>query len=105
MFSDNYLEQTFNYPTATDKRTTPPMSYCISVLNTNTYEPLPLIGNRVFVEFIGAETDAETTGISLTPSPSPRGEGSGYSYNLNGQRVDASYKGVIIQNGRKVFRK
>ena len=105
MFSDNYLEQTFNYPTATDKRTTPPMSYCISVLNTNTYEPLQLIGNRVFVEFIGAETDAETTGISLTPSPSPRGEGSGYSYNLNGQRVDASYKGVIIQNGRKVFRK
>ena len=106
MFSDNYLEQSFNYPAATDKCTTPPMSYCISVLNTETYEPLPLIGNRVFVEFIQSDSDSETTGIeSLTTSPSPKGEGSGNTYNLNGQRVGASYKGMIIQNGRKVIKR
>jgi hypothetical protein len=60
------------------------------------------MGNRVTVEFLEAE---ETTGISLTPSPSPKGEGSGYTYNLNGQRVDAGYKGIIIQNGRKVYKR
>ena len=27
------------------------------------------------------------------------------AYNLAGQRVDASYKGVVIQNGRKLLRK
>ena len=103
LFDDNYLEQSFNYPKATDTRTTSPMSYCISVLNTDTYEPLPLIGDRVYVEFLPSAS--ETTGISLTPSPSLKGEGSGHSYNLSGQRVGASYKGIIIQNGRKVIRK
>ena len=27
------------------------------------------------------------------------------TYNLNGQRVNDSYKGIIIRNGRKIFRK
>ena len=42
----------------------------------------------------------EPAGIeSLTPDPSPKGEGS--RYNLRGQKVDASYKGIVIQNGKK----
>ena len=102
LFDDNYFDQSFTYAAANDNRTTAPMSYCITVLNDDTYELLPLLGNRVTVEFLEAE---ETTGISLTPSPSPKGEGSGYTYNLNGQRVDAGYKGIIIQNGRKVYKK
>ena len=102
LFDDNYFDQSFTYAAANDNRTTAPMSYCITVLNDDTYELLPLMGNRVTVEFLEAE---ETTGISLTPSPSPKGEGSGYTYNLNGQRVDAGYKGIIIQNGRKVYKR
>ena len=65
MFNDNYFNQSFNYATGTDNRTTTPMSYCITVLNANTYELLPLMGDRVNVEYIE----------SLTPSPSPKGEG------------------------------
>ena len=102
LFDDNYFDQSFTYAAANDNRTTAPMSYCITVLNDDTYELLPLMGNRVTVEFLEAE---ETTGISLTPSPSPKGEGSGYTYNLNGQRVDAGYKGIIIQNGRKMYKR
>ena len=102
MFEDNYFDQSFNYATANDNRTTAPMSYCITVYNTDTYEILPLMGDCVNVEFIES---AETTGISLTPSPSPKGEGSGYTYNLNGQRVGAGYKGIIIQNGRKIYKR
>ena len=103
MFNDNNEEQSFNYPDATDTRATGPMNYCISVLNTDTHEPLPLWGDRVYVRFIPSA--GETTGMSLTPDPSPTGEGSGYTYNLNGQRVDASYKGIVIQNGRKMIKR
>lgn len=44
----------------------------------------------------------EPSGIeSLTPSP----KGKGSLYNLRGQKVDASYKGIVIQNGKKYLRK
>jgi hypothetical protein len=29
----------------------------------------------------------------------------GYIYNLSGQRVDASYKGLVIKNGKKLIQK
>ena len=104
MFDDNYFEQSFHYPDITDKRTTAPMSYCISVLNTETYEPLPLLGNRVYVEFIQPET--ETTGWSLPPTPSLRGGvPEGPLYNLSGQRVSKPTKGLYIVKGRKVIMK
>ncbi len=102
LFDDNYYNQSFLYASNTDTRTTAPMSYCITVLNTDTYELLPLMGDRVTVTFIPL---GSTTGISLTPSPSPKGEGSGYIYNLSGQRVNASYKGIILQNGRKMIKR
>ena len=102
LFNDNRLEQTFNYATATDSRTTAPMSYCLTVLNTDTYELLPLMSDRVYVEFVGA---SKATGISLTPNPSPIGEGNTLMYNLSGQRVGASYKGIILQNGRKYIKR
>jgi hypothetical protein len=77
------------------------MSYCITLYNTDTYELLPLIGDGVYVEFI--EPAGETTGIS-TPLSTQRGAG-GESYNLHGQRVGASYKGIILQNGRKYIKR
>ena len=46
----------------------------------------------------------EPAGIeSLTPDPTPKGEGS--RYNLRGQKVDSSYKGIVIQNGKKYLRR
>jgi hypothetical protein len=102
MFDDNFLEQSFNYPVDTDTRATGPMSYCISVLNSDTFEPLPLLGDRVYVEFISSA--GEATGIDTV-----KGEGfmvhDSKSYNLSGQRVGAGYKGIIIQNGRKVMKR
>ena len=99
MFNDSYYNQSFLYATGTDNRTTTPMSYCITVLNTNTYELLPLMGDRVNVEFIGT---GETTSVETVQSSKFNDQS---SYNLNGQRVGASYKGIILQNGRKVIRR
>lgn len=101
LFDDNDYEQSFNYPDITDNRTTTPMSYCISVFNTDTFEPLPLLGNRVFVEFVGAD---EATGIENVQTSNLKPQTS-KAYNLSGQRVSASYKGIILQNGRKIYRK
>jgi hypothetical protein len=101
MFEDTYFDQSFNYATNADSRSTGPMSYCITVLNEDTYEPLPLMGDRVSVQFISS---GSATGINTV-----KGEGvmvhDSKSYNLSGQRVGAGYKGIIIQNGRKVMKR
>lgn len=101
MFEDNYYDQSFLYASDNDTRTTTPMSYCITLYNTDTYELLPLIGDRVYVEFLQAA--GETTGISEMEKM--RNGENEKCYNLSGQRVDASYKGIVIQNGRKVIRR
>ena len=101
MFDDNYFDQSFLYASKTDSRTTAPMSYCLTVFNTDTYEPLPLLGDRVSVEFL---EPAETTGVNTVKGEGFMVNGS-ESYNLNGQRVGASYKGIIVKNGRKVIKR
>ena len=102
MFNDNYYDQSFSYATANDTRTTAPMSYCLTLLNAKTYELLPLLGNRVSIEFLvpaGAPTGIDTV----------KGEGfmvhDSKSYNLNGQRVDENYKGITVQKGRKIYKR
>jgi hypothetical protein len=77
------------------------MSYCITLLNAKTFELLPLMGDRVFVEFL---VPAGATGIDTV-----KGEGftvnDSESYNLNGQRVNSNYKGIIVQKGRKIYKR
>ena len=52
----------------------------------------------------GSGTINETTGIScLTPDPSPKGEGSVYT--LDGRKANASSKGIVIQDGKKIIKK
>jgi len=104
MFEDTWFDQSFNYATNADSRTTGPMSYCITVLNEDTYEPLPLMGDRVSVQFISS---GSATGID---SPEVEVQSSKFKvqspmFNLSGQRVGAGYKGIIIQNGRKVMKR
>ncbi len=83
-----------------------PMSYCFTAYDNKTYENLPLTNDRIEIVVYGYTEQSETTGIeSLTPGPSPKGEGSGYSYNLHGQKVGDSYRGIIIKNGRKIFKR
>ena len=98
MFEDNYFDQSFTYATADDTRTTTPMSYCITVLDTDTYELLPLIGDRVSVEFVGS---GEATGIDTVQRSTFNVQRS-TPYNLSGQRVSKPTKGLYIMNGRKV---
>ena len=106
LFNDNYYDQSFLYAKADDTRTTSPMSYCLTLINANTYELLPLLGDRVFVEFFQlAESEDDVTGIE---SPTVNGQWStvnGQWYNLNGQRVDSKYKGIIVQKGRKIYKR
>ena len=101
MFTDDYFDQSFKYATASDTRTTTPMSYCITVLNADRLEVLPLMGDRVNVEFVGS---GEATGIDTVQRSTSDVQRS-TPYNLSGQRVSESYKGIIIQNGRKVIKR
>ena len=105
LFNDNRYDQSFLYAKADDTRTTSPMSYCITLINAKTYELLPLLGDRVFVEFLQiAEDEGDVTGINTVKGAGFKVNGS-ESYNLNGQRVDSKYKGIIVQKGRKIFKR
>lgn len=46
---------------------------------------------------------ASTTGISNISAEEASKQAE--AYNLSGQRVDASYKGIVVRNGRKYLRK
>ena len=46
---------------------------------------------------------ASTTGISNISAEEASKQAE--VYNLSGQRVDASYKGIVVRNGRKYLRK
>lgn len=49
-------------------------------------------------------TKAPSTGIKQTAN-SQHPTANGQTYNLSGQRVDTSYKGLVIKNGKKTFNK
>ena len=71
----------------------------------NTYELLPLLGDRVFVEFL--QLADEATGIQDIDANVQRSTFNVQrpTFNLNGQRVDSKYKGIIVQKGRKIFKR
>ena len=79
------------------------MSYCLTVYNTDTYELLPLLGDRVSIEFI--EPQEEATGINTVNGQWSMVNGQSPAYNLNGQRVGEGYKGIIVKNGRKMIKR
>ena len=60
-------------------------------------------GSSVGAKAFTFQFDDDPTGIeSLTPALS---EGEGAAYNLNGVRVNDSYKGIVIKNGKKIYQK
>lgn len=50
-------------------------------------------------------TDGVVTGISAIHNSQSATQNSGDAYNLSGQRVSASYKGIVVRNGKKYINK
>ena len=103
MFDENHLEQSFNYPDDTDTRATGPMSYCISVLDSDTFEPLPLSGNRVYVEFIPKAGEA-TGVIEVNEVKEVNGVNDDSWSTVGGRKLSGkpTAKGLYIVNGKKM---
>jgi hypothetical protein len=79
------------------------MSYCFTAYDPRTFENLPLVNDRI--EVVLPAGAGEGTGIETVQDSRFKVQDSEATYNLNGQRVNSSYRGIVIQNGRKVLRK
>ncbi len=81
-----------------------PMSYCFTAYDARTFEILPLANDRIEIEVLGQSE--ETTGIESLGSPRALdNHRAGGTYNLSGQKVDDSYRGIVVKNGRKMLRR
>ena len=94
--------QYFSRIAASDGYTMKPMSYCFTAYDAQTFENLPLKGDRV--EIVVLDPEGVITGIDNVQRSTFDGQGSS-TYNLSGQKVDDSYRGIVIKNGRKVLRR
>ena len=68
----------------------------------SVYMDTPADGSNIVI------AAADPTGIEMTEWRSNSASNSQHStasYNLNGQRVDGNYKGIVIRNGKKTVRK
>ena len=84
-------------PTTKDSRMwTIPADGNVLISNTN--------GCHIYVIKVGAEADLNT-GIKAIENVVAERPANNYICNLRGQRVDASYKGIVIMNGKKFFQK
>lgn len=102
-FADGGDKQYFHRVAASDGYSMQPMSYCFTAYDPRTYENLPLVNDRI--EVVLPAGTGEGTGIETVQDSRFKVQDSEATYNLNGQRVNSSYRGIVIQNGRKVLRK
>ena len=80
-----------------------PMSYCFTAYDARTLENLPLANNRIEIIVYGYSEQSDPTGVEDVRGKMDDVRGKmGDAYNLQGQKVDDSYRGIIIKNGRKV---
>ena len=80
-----------------------PMSYCFTAYDNNTFENLPLTNDRIQIVAYGYTEQSVPTGIEEVGDE--KANATGDAYNLQGQKVDNRYRGLIIQNGRKIMKK
>jgi len=82
-----------------------PMSYCFTAYDATTFENLPLTNDRIGIIVYDRSQD-EPTGVEdvTDKTDDVRGKTDNV-YNLQGQKVDDSYRGIIIKNGRKIFKR
>ena len=73
--------------------------------HATTFENLPLTNDRIGIIVYDRSKD-EPTGVEdvTDKTDDVRGKTEGV-YNLQGQKVDDSYRGIIIKNGRKIFKR
>lgn len=102
-FADGGDKQYFHRVAASDGYSMQPMSYCFTAYDPRTFENLPLVNDRI--EVVLPAGSGEGTGIETVQDSRFKVQDSEATYNLNGQRVNSSYRGIVIQNGRKVLRK
>ena len=80
-----------------------PMSYCFTAYDTRTFENLPLANNRIEIIVYGYSEQSDPTGVEDVRGKMDDVRGKmNDAYNLQGQKVDAGYRGIVIKNGRKV---
>ena len=83
-----------------------PMSYFFTAFDPNTFENLPLDNDRIEVVAYGYTDQSEATGIEDVRGKMDDVRGKKDDvYNLQGQKVDDSYRGIIIKNGRKILKR
>lgn len=102
-FADGGDKQYFHRVAASDGYSMQPMSYCFTAYDPRTFENLPLVNDRI--EVVLPAGAGEGTGIETVQDSRFKVQDSEATYNLNGQRVNSSYRGIVIKNGRKVLRK
>ncbi len=102
-FADGGDKQYFYRVAAADGYSMQPMSYCFTAYDPRTLENLPLVNDRIEVVLPGHA--GEQTGIENIQSTNGRNDdrNDGNTYNLSGQKVDGSYRGIVIKNGRTVI--
>lgn len=80
-----------------------PMSYCFTAYDARTFENLPLANNRIEIIVYGYSEQSDPTGVEDVRGNMDDVRGKmNDAYNLQGQKVDAGYRGIVIKNGRKV---
>ncbi len=102
-FADGGDKQYFHRVAASDGYSMQPMSYCFTAYDPRTFENLPLVNDRI--EVVLPAGSGEGTGIETVQDSRFKVQDSEATYNLKGQRVNSSYRGIVIKNGRKVLRK
>ena len=101
-FAENASDKYFYRVPASDNSTMKPMSYCFTAYDARTFENLPLANDRI--EIVVMDLPAEVLGIESVQRSTFNVQRSA-SYNLHGQKVGDSYRGIVIKNGRKLFKR
>lgn len=101
-FAENASDKFFYRVPTSDNATMTPMSYCFTAYDARTFENLPLANDRI--EIVVMDLPAEVLGIENVQRSTFNVQRAA-SYNLNGQKVSDSYRGIVIQNGRKIRRR
>ena len=101
VFADKGDDQYFWRVPASDATSLTPMSYCFTAYDARTYDNLPVTNDRI--EIVVYTSDDVETGIEEVKAK--RADVVSNAYNLQGQKVDGSYRGIVIKNGRKMLKK
>ena len=102
VFADTGDDQYFYRIGAADGGSMKAMSYCFTACDPRTLENLPLANDRIEIVTVGY---VEATGIETVHDSGFKDQDSEPTYNLNGQRVNDSYRGIVIKNGKKILKR